>query len=263
MFVRWITRRGPTLRNLTTDDLSEWRDQVQGKAATRANRLAVIKSLLTFGNESGYLRFNVGKGVRGPKVDVDVDARSLSELQVGLMIQAAAVSVRAERDGGRPRPRYVRAALGKLHLVRFLYYSGCRVSEAINVRWGDLLERPDGDYQVSVLGKGCKRRNFPLPRRLIEDLISDYRPAAASKEEPIFDFGPRRAQTIVRELAILAGLELQVSPHWLRHAAATHALDRGAPVHVVQQTLGHASLGTTGRYAHKRSDGAAKYLPRL
>jgi site-specific recombinase XerD len=52
-----------------------------------------------------------------------------------------------------------------------------------------------------------------------------------------------------------------VSPHWLRHAHATHALERGAPIHIVQATLGHASVATTGRYLHARpTDSSARYL---
>jgi integrase/recombinase XerD len=261
-FLNWLSTRGLGLGSLTTDDLAAWRDQLSGAPATRANRLAVAKSLLTYANETGFVRFNVGKAVKGPKVDADVDARSLSELQVGLMIQAATTRLQTERARCEPRPRYLRAALTQLHLIRVLYYSACRVSEAVSIKWADLQERPDGDYQVSVVGKGGKRRRFPLPRRLVEDLLSEYRPLTASSDV-VFALGSRRAQTIVRELAQLAGLDLPVSPHWLRHAAATHALDRGAPVHVVQQTLGHASLVTTGQYAHKRADGAAKYLPRL
>jgi site-specific recombinase XerD len=147
--------------------------------------------------------------------------------------------------------------------VRFLYYSGCRVAEAVGVRWGDLQERPDGDYQMSVLGKGRKRRTLPLPRRLIEPLVLELRPAGVTSAQVIFEFGPRRAQAIVAELSVLAGLEFKASPHWLRHAAASHALDRGAPVHVVQQSLGHASLATTTRYSHKRGDGASRYLSPL
>jgi integrase len=58
-----------------------------------------------------------------------------------------------------------------------------------------------------------------------------------------------------------AGLRAGVSPHWLRHAHATHALERGAPIHLVQATLGHASVVTTGRYLHARpSDSSARYL---
>ena len=55
----------------------------------------------------------------------------------------------------------------------------------------------------------------------------------------------------------------KVSPHWLRHAHASHALERGAPIHLVQATLGHATLATTGRYLHAMpSDSSARYLPR-
>ena len=58
-----------------------------------------------------------------------------------------------------------------------------------------------------------------------------------------------------------AKLSTAVSAHWLRHAHASHALDRGAPVHVVQTTLGHASLATTTRYSHARpGDSSARYL---
>jgi integrase/recombinase XerD len=67
---------------------------------------------------------------------------------------------------------------------------------------------------------------------------------------------------IVRKAAERAGIELPVSPHWFRHAHASHALDRGAPIHLVQATLGHASITTTGRYLHARpSDSSSRFLP--
>jgi integrase/recombinase XerD len=196
-------------------------------------------------------------------VDIDVDARSMTELDVGLLTRAAENLVRTERARSKSRPRFLRAALTKLYLVRFLYNSACRVSEAVSVRWADLRQRPDGDFQLSILGKGGKRRTFPLPKGFVGQLDAEFRPRDASSTSRIFDFGARRAQTILGELVEVAGLELDVSPHWIRHAAATHALDRGAPVHVVQQTLGHASLATTGRYAHKRADGVARHLAPL
>ncbi len=66
---------------------------------------------------------------------------------------------------------------------------------------------------------------------------------------------------IVRQAAERTGLPAGVSPHWLRHAHASHALDRGAPIHLVQATLGHASVATTGRYLHARpNDSSARYL---
>lgn len=262
-FMQWIASRGLSLRTLTTEHLVSWRDQLNGAPATRGNRLAVVKSLLSHGHRTGYLRFNIGRAVRAPKVDVDVDRRSLTEVQIALMIQAAAAVLRAEGSRTMPRPRYVRAALTRLFFARFLYYSGARVAEAVAVRWQDLRPRPDDDVQLTVLGKGRKRRSFPLPGGLMAQLEAEYKPNSAAPDSLIFRFGVRRAQTIIHELAVLSGLEQAVSPHWYRHAAATHALDRGAPIHVVAQTLGHASLATTSRYAHKRADGAARYLPRV
>ena len=67
---------------------------------------------------------------------------------------------------------------------------------------------------------------------------------------------------IVKAAAQRAGIEGPVSPHWLRHAHASHALDRGAPIHLVQATLGHASITTTGRYLHARpKESSSKFLP--
>jgi site-specific recombinase XerD len=77
--------------------------------------------------------------------------------------------------------------------------------------------------------------------------------------EPLTDSGIWR---IVKQAAQRAGIEVPVSPHWLRHAHASHALDRGAPIHLVQVTLGHASITTTGRYLHARpKESSSKFLP--
>ena len=66
----------------------------------------------------------------------------------------------------------------------------------------------------------------------------------------------------MKRAAARAGIDLPVSPHWFRHAHASHALDRGAPIHLVQATLGHASIATTGRYLHARPrDSSSRYLP--
>ena len=71
-----------------------------------------------------------------------------------------------------------------------------------------------------------------------------------------------QVRRIVYAAAKKAGLEQKVSPHWMRHAHASHALDRSAPIHLVQATLGHASVSTTGRYLHARpTESSSFYLP--
>jgi hypothetical protein len=72
---------------------------------------------------------------------------------------------------------------------------------------------------------------------------------------------PSQVHRIVKAAAARAGLSDEVSAHSLRHAHASHSLDRGAPIHLVQATLGHASVATTGRYLHARpTDSSARYL---
>ena len=71
-----------------------------------------------------------------------------------------------------------------------------------------------------------------------------------------------QVRRIVYGAARKAGLEQKVSPHWMRHAHASHALDRSAPIHLVQATLGHASVSTTGKYLHARpTESSSFYLP--
>ena len=73
---------------------------------------------------------------------------------------------------------------------------------------------------------------------------------------------PSQVRRIVYAAAKKASLERKVSPHWMRHAHASHALDRSAPIHLVQATLGHASVSTTGRYLHARpTESSSFYLP--
>ena len=73
---------------------------------------------------------------------------------------------------------------------------------------------------------------------------------------------PLAVLRIVRKASARAGIELPVSPHWFRHAHASHSLDRGAPIHLVQAALGHASITTTGRYLHARpNDSSSRFLP--
>ena len=73
--------------------------------------------------------------------------------------------------------------------------------------------------------------------------------------------GEEQVWRIVRKAARRAGIELNVSPHWLRHAHGSHALDRGAPIHLVQATLGHASVATTGKYLHARpKESSSRFL---
>ena len=131
-----------------------------------------------------------------------------------------------------------------------------------------------GDRQPGVITTGelqrrCTWRGSGCPggagrRRGARQLLRHGHPGQGARDSrPDRSAADRRAiWRVVWSAAKRVGLKLGVSPHWLRHSHGSHALNRGAPIHVVQQKLGHASLATTSVYLHKRAgDHSANYLP--
>ncbi len=149
-------------------------------------------------------------------------------------------------------------------MLTLLYGGGLRVSELCGLRWRDLAPR-DAAGQATVFGKGGKTRAVLLSAntwRILQALRGEAGPmhpcSCPARAATSTGVGVHR---IVKTAAARAGLSEDVSAHWLRHAHASHSLDRGAPIHLVQATLGHASVATTGRYLHARpTDSSARYL---
>ena len=237
---------GKPLRHVTLGDVQAYSDALTALApATRGRRLAAVKSLFSFAQRIGYTTFNVAAPVQAPPVKNVLAERILPEPDVHRMIAL-------ESD--------VRNRL----LLRLLYAGGPRVSELCGLRWRDVQPRDDAG-QVTLFGKGGKTRTVLLTAatwRELADARGDDGPDA-----PVFrsrkggPLSPVQVWRVVRAAARRAGIAGDVSPHWLRHAHASHALDRGAPVHLVQATLGHADLRTTSKYTHARpTDSSARYL---
>lgn len=122
-----------------------------------------------------------------------------------------------------------------------------------------------------MYGKGGKTRVIKLPPSLWQELQSLR--GVAVLEEPVFisrkqhgHLSQLQVNRIVKAAAqrvprLEATIAKAISPHWLRHAHASHAMDRGAPIHLVKETLGHANIATTGRYLHARpTDSSSLYL---
>jgi integrase/recombinase XerD len=149
-------------------------------------------------------------------------------------------------------------------ILELLYSSGARVSEIIGVNTSDISITPTSDGDVTVLklrGKGSKERLVPLGKyavAAIEDYFTRTRPALAAKnpksESALFlnvrgrRLSRQSAWQIVLDAAVATGLEGKVSPHVFRHSYATHLLDGGADIRVVQELLGHSSVTTTQIY---------------
>lgn len=244
---RFLRHVGRPLEAVRLGDLQAYLATLDGQAsATRANATAALKSLFSFAHEIGYLAINVGTVVKAPPVKNTLAERILDEVAVHRMLALET----------SPRNRA---------LLTLLYGGGVRISEACSLRWRDLVARDEAG-QATVFGKGGRTRVVLLSAATWR-LLAGLR-GTAEPDDPVFRSrkggGPldaSAAHRVVKTAAARAGLAAEVSAHWLRHAHASHALDRGAPVHLVQATLGHVSVATTGRYLHARpTDSSAKYL---
>jgi len=149
-------------------------------------------------------------------------------------------------------------------MLELLYSSGARVSELIGINMSDLSTVATADGEIATLklrGKGSKERIVPLgsfATRAIDNYCVRVRPgllAKNPKNNPALFLNSRgsrisrqSAWQIVLDAAAAAGISEQVSPHVFRHSYATHLLDGGADIRVVQELLGHASVTTTQIY---------------
>lgn len=243
------------LASVTLEDLQAFADSLStvGKGdratLTPAGRraLAAVKSLLSFGQKVGYCRFNVGAAV---KVKTNSQARLaeriLSESEIHRLI---ALEPNARNHA----------------LLRFLYATGVRVSEVCQLTWAEMLSNDDGTGTVIVDGKGSKERTIRVEAGPWAEVMAIR--TTAPMDAPVFrssrgsHLDPAQVWRIVRTAARRAGIAGDVSPHWLRHAHASHAIERGAPLPLVRDTLGHASIATTDVYAHARlGESSGRYL---
>lgn len=203
----------------------------------------VLCSLFSFCVKSGYLEASPFVTLERFKVPDTFGSKVLEENEIKRMIE----------EEKNPRNQL---------MLRLLYETGIRVSEMAKIKKGDFSLRPDGNALLMVVGKGAKVRGVVVREKLmqkIECYISTL-PFALKEKDYLFSAKRNYAQhlavpqiyRIVRAAAQRCGIEKEVSPHWFRHSSATHALERGAPVHVVKATLGHESLATTGKYLDRR-----------
>ena len=213
-------------------------------ARSRARILSSLRSYYGFLKMDDYLTDDPTETVQSPKIGCHLpDVLALEEIDA--MINAIDLS---SVEGQRNRA-----------MIEVMYSCGLRVSELCSLCLSDFY--PEEEF-VKVSGKGGKQRLVPLSLRAIEELNAylaershiNIRPGC---EDYIF-ISERRGKPlsritvfhIVKELAALAGIEKSVSPHTLRHSFATHLLEGGANLRVIQSMLGHESISTTEIYTH-------------
>jgi integrase/recombinase XerC len=214
-------------------------------------RVSALRTFFGWLEDHGECRSNIFKEVSVPKARVPLP-RYLTEDQMSQLLEAPETL----RDIDDKEDDF--AELRDSVMLEVLYGAGLRVSELCNLRWGD-VDLSAGT--VRVLGKGRKERISPIGEVAAERL-AEYRDNLNFK--PTFDdyvllislppklrrAYPRWVQRRLKECLAAAGLPADLTPHKLRHSCATHMLDGGADLRVVQSLLGHASLSTTQVYTH-------------
>jgi integrase/recombinase XerD len=211
-------------------------------ASSAARAVVAVRGLHRFAARDGIVADDVARAVRPPAPPRRLP-KAISVDDVERLLEAAGFD-------GTP------LALRDRALLEVLYGTGARISEAVGLDIDDL-----GDRDAVVLhGKGGKERVVPVgsyARKAVDDYLVRARPAlaAAGRGTPRLFLNARggplsrqSAWTILRVAAERAGLAIEISPHTLRHSYATHLLDGGADVRVVQELLGHASVSTTQVY---------------
>ena len=244
---QFIDFTGQALQSLTMEDVLEYKEHLAEQFPSMHSRklkLNAVKSLLSFAAKTGYTRFNVGAAIPSFKANEKLSERILSEQDVFALISAA--------KAGRDRT-----------LIKLLYASGGRISEIAGLTWKDV--RPNGDSgQIRVTGKGDKERYILLSKATYKELCAlrgespDTAPVFRSQKGG--GMSVKAMWDVVKKVGAKVGVP-DVSPHWFRHSHATHALDRGASLNTIKETLGHASIAITDKYLHaKPGDSSALHL---
>ena len=236
--LRWL--RGTAVRDVGARDVRGFLAALHTRGldpVSVARKLAAIRSWFRFLRRRGVVSDNPARQIRAPR-----QARKLvSFLPIDETMAMMDVT------GGHAIAR-------DAAIVELLYASGLRVSELVGL---DLSDVDLAEMTVRVVGKGRKERIVPFGGAAAGALQAYLGPrgsGAVFLNQRGGRLTVRSVHTIVRRRARAAGIPRRVSPHTLRHTFATHLLDSGADLRMIQELLGHSRLSTTQRYTHVGSD---------
>ncbi|MGO4442887.1 tyrosine recombinase XerC [Mycobacterium sp. 2YAF39] len=238
------------IAGLTLPMLRSWLAALAATGAARttlARRTSAVKTFTAWATRRGLMASDPAARLQVPKSRRTLPAVLRQDQALDAM--AAAKSGAQQGD-----PLALRDQL----IVELLYASGIRVSELCGLDIGDV---DTSRRLLRVLGKGNKQRTVPFGAPALAALgtwLSDGRPALATAASgPALLLGargrrldPRQARTVVHQTMAAVDGAPDIGPHGLRHSAATHLLEGGADLRVVQELLGHSSLATTQLYTH-------------
>ena len=256
----FLAKRGKGFADATAEDIEAWFVDLSDRglsASTAARRRAAVRQFYRFVLGEGWRTDDPSRRVEAPKQGRPLP-KVLTRDEVDRLLTAASA-----RDGGQ--------GLRLTCLIELTYASGLRVSELVGLPMAALARDP---AYLIVKGKGGKERLAPLndaARTAVKAWLAvrkDFLPRGDAANPWLFPsrgkagrLTPRRFSQLLEEAAIAAGIDpVKVSPHVLRHAFATHLLEGGADLRVVQTLLGHADIATTQIYTHVAGDRLAEVV---
>jgi len=248
----FLDERAPDagLTQLTLPVLRSWLAAQAGSGAARttlARRTSAVKTFTAWALRTGLMDNDPATRLQVPKAHRTLPAVLRQD-------QALDAMSAAESGAQQGDPLALRDRL----IVEMLYATGIRVSELCGL---DLDDVDMSRRLLRVLGKGNKQRTVPFGEpalRALKSWLADGRPALAIETSgPALLLGtrgkridPRQARTVVHQTMAAVDGAPDIGPHGLRHSAATHLLEGGADLRVVQELLGHSTLATTQLYTH-------------
>jgi integrase/recombinase XerD len=243
---RWLAERGVPIMRTTRADLQDfiaYRVQAGARPRSTARQLSSFRRFFRYLVREGVVREDPTAQIAMPKIGRSLP-KSLTEEEVESLLGAPAVN---DPLGNRDRT-----------MLEVLYATGLRVSELVNLRNAQVNLNQG---VIRILGKGNRERLIPLGEeavRWINEFSRAPRGEILLERQTDYLFPTRRGDRmtrqafwhIIKRYARKAGIAKELSPHTLRHAFATHLLNHGADLRVVQMLLGHSDLSTTQIYTH-------------
>jgi integrase/recombinase XerD len=243
---RWLAERGIPMMNTSRADLQDfiaWRVHAGARPRSTARQLSSFRRFFRYLVREGVVREDPTAQIAMPKIGRSLP-KSLTEEEVEALLSAPVVS---DPLGNRDRA-----------MLEVLYATGLRVSELVNLRHGQVNINQG---VIRILGKGNRERLIPLGEeamRWLTEFANGARSEILLERQTDYLFPTRRGDRmtrqafwhIIKRYARKSGISKELSPHTLRHAFATHLLNHGADLRVVQMLLGHSDLSTTQIYTH-------------
>src|SRR5215475_2080450 len=243
---RWLTERHVQITRTSRADLQDfiaWRVHAGARPRSTARQLSSFRRFFRYLVREGELREDPTAQIAMPKIGRSLP-KSLTEAEVEALLEAPVV---ADPLGHRDRT-----------MLEVLYATGLRVSELVSLKHNQ-VNLTQG--VMRVVGKGNRERLIPLGDEAVKWLtqfMQGPRVEILLERQTDYLFPTRRGDRmtrqafwhIIKRYSKKAGVEKELSPHTLRHAFATHLLNHGADLRVVQMLLGHSDLSTTQIYTH-------------